>query len=60
VAPNGVEAPGTVDLVELSPGVFREGVDPRLPERLTIGPVVDGAALWVERHECRYTRTFRD
>ena len=60
VAPNGVEAPGTVDLVELSPGVFREGDDPRLPERLTIGPVVDGAALWVERHECRYTRTFRD
>jgi CubicO group peptidase (beta-lactamase class C family) len=60
VAPNGVEAPGTVELVEIEPGVFREGVDPRLPERLTIGPVVDGQAAWVSRHDCRYSRTFRD
>ena len=60
VAPNGVEAPGTVELVELTPGVFREGADPRMPERLTIGPVVDGTAMWVERHDCRYSRTFRD
>ncbi len=60
VAPNGVEAPGTVELVEIAPGVFREGTDPRLPERLTIGPVVDGHAVWVSRHDCRYSRTFRD
>ena len=60
VAPNGVEAPGTVELVEIAPGVFREGKDPRLPERLTIGPVVDGMAVWVSRHDCRYSRTFRD
>jgi CubicO group peptidase (beta-lactamase class C family) len=60
VAPNGVEAPGTVELVEIEPGVFREGADPRLPERLTIGPVVDGQAAWVSRHDCRYSRTFRD
>ncbi len=60
VAPNGVEAPGTVELVELEPGVFREGADARLPERLIIGPVVDGKAVWVSRHDCRYSRTFRD
>ena len=60
VAPNGVEAPGTVELVEIEPGVFREGADPRLPERLTIGPIVDGQAAWVSRHDCRYSRTFRD
>ncbi|MEI8056164.1 MAG: serine hydrolase domain-containing protein [Actinomycetes bacterium] len=59
VAPNGVEAPGIVDLVEISPGVFREGTDPRLPERLYMGPVVEGRALWVARHDCRYSRTFR-
>jgi CubicO group peptidase (beta-lactamase class C family) len=60
VAPNGVEAPGTVELVEIEPGVFREGTDPRLPECLTIGPVIDGQAVWVSRHDCRYSRTFRD
>ena len=60
VAPNGVEAPGTVELVEIEPGVFREGADPRLPERLTMGPIVDGRAVWVSRHDCRYSRTFRD
>ena len=60
VAPNGVEAPGTVELVEIEPGVFREGSDPRLPERLIIGPVIDGEAVWVSRHDCRYSRTFRD
>jgi D-alanyl-D-alanine carboxypeptidase len=60
VAPNGVEAPGTVELVEIEPGVFREGADARLPERLIIGPVVDGQAVWVSRHDCRYSRTFRD
>ena len=60
VAPNGVEAPGLVELVELEPGLFREGADPRLPERLRIGPVLEGHALWVERHDCRYSRTFRD
>ena len=46
--------------MELEPGLFREGADPRLPERLRIGPVLEGHALWVERHDCRYSRTFRD
>ena len=34
--------------------------DPRLPERLSFGPIVDGRAVWVSRHDCRYSRTFRD
>ena len=59
LADNGVEAnKEQPELVEISPGVFRIGGDPRLPERLTLGPVVDGEVLWVDRDGCRYSRTF--
>ena len=60
VACAGVEAhTDEPELVELEPGVYRIGADPRLPERLVVGPVVDGRAIWVERDGCRYTRAFR-
>jgi D-alanyl-D-alanine carboxypeptidase len=59
IAATGVEAPGEdVTLVELSPGVFRMGADPRLPETLIFGPVVDGRAIFVDRDGCRYSRSF--
>jgi D-alanyl-D-alanine carboxypeptidase len=56
-----VESPGDeVELAELSPGVFRIGADPRLPERLTFGPHVDGRSAWADRDGCRYSRSFLD
>ena len=59
VADNGVEADkGQPELVRLDDGVFRIGADPRLPERLRLGPVVDGSVIWVDRDGCRYSRTF--
>lgn len=59
VAPGGVEAPSEdVELVELRPGVFRLGLDPRLPERLVIGPMINGKVATVDRDGNRYSRTF--
>ncbi|MEU8134225.1 serine hydrolase domain-containing protein [Streptodolium elevatio] len=61
IAATGVEAPcDEPELVPLDDGTFRIGADPRLPERLTCGPVLDGAVLWVDLDGCRYTRSFRD
>lgn len=61
VSAPAVESPGDeVELVELEPAVFRIGADPRNPERLTFGPVIDGAAAWVDRDGCRYSRSFLD
>jgi D-alanyl-D-alanine carboxypeptidase len=59
IADNGVEADKDQSrLVELAAGHFRIGEDPRLPERLRVGPVVDGKAVWIDLDGCRYTRTF--
>ena len=59
VAAGGVEAPlDDMDLVEVGDGVFRIGADPWLPERLAVGPVVDGRCLYVVRDGCTYSRTF--
>ncbi|MFE2378033.1 serine hydrolase domain-containing protein [Streptomyces sp. NPDC059398] len=61
IAATGVEAPDDEpELVPLDDGTFRIGADPRLPERLTPGPTLDGAVLWVDLDGCRYTRSFRD
>jgi len=61
VAPGGVEAPGDEpELVEVSPGVFRIGADPWLPERLVLGPVVEGRVVSVTRDGCVYSRAFTD
>jgi hypothetical protein len=58
IASGGVEAPAEdVELVQLEPGVFRLGRDAALPERLTLGPIVDGKAVTVLRDGCRYSRT---
>jgi hypothetical protein len=58
IAATGVEAPcDEPELVPLDDGTFRVGADPRLPERLTSGPALDGAVLWVDLDGCRYTRT---
>jgi CubicO group peptidase (beta-lactamase class C family) len=59
IAAGGVEAPGDDEaLVELEPGVFRIGADPWMPERLHVGPVVDGHAVTVTRDGCVYSRHF--
>ncbi|WP_328326205.1 serine hydrolase domain-containing protein [Streptomyces sp. NBC_00455] len=61
IAATGVEAPcDEPELVPLDDGTFRIGADSRLPERLTPGPALDGAVLWVDLDGCRYTRSFRD
>ncbi|GAA0637113.1 hypothetical protein GCM10010174_68590 [Kutzneria viridogrisea] len=61
IAATGVEAPSDEpELIELDDGTFRVGADPRLPERLTAGPALDGAVLWVDLDGCRYTRSFRE
>jgi hypothetical protein len=58
IAPVGVEAPGDdQDLVEVADGVFRIGLDPWLPERLVVGPVVDGVCISLVRDGCAYSRT---
>jgi hypothetical protein len=58
VAPGGVEAPSEEEsLVEVAPGIFRVGSDPWLPERLTVGPVVDGRAISVSLDGCVFSRT---
>jgi hypothetical protein len=57
----GVESPmDEAVLVPIGDGVYRVGTDPRLPERLTSGPLVDDEIVWVDRDLCRYTRSFRD
>ncbi len=59
IASGGVEAPGDdVELVELASGTFRLGADPRLPERITFAPPVDGLSPWADRDGCRYSRSF--
>lgn len=59
VAPGGVEAPSEEEeLVEIAPGQFRIGVDPTMPERLIVGPIVDGQAITLVRDGCVYSRTF--
>ncbi|MHB1613018.1 MAG: serine hydrolase domain-containing protein [Actinomycetes bacterium] len=59
VAPGGVEASGEEEeLVEVSAGVLRIGADPWLPERLVVGPVVNGRVISVDRDGCRYSRAF--
>lgn len=61
LCPPAVEAPGDeTELVPSEPGVLRIGADPRLPERLHLGPVVDGECVWVDRDGCRYSRSFLD
>jgi D-alanyl-D-alanine carboxypeptidase len=58
VAAGGVEAPlEDMDLVEIGEGVFRIGIDPWLPERLVVGPVVEGGCISVVRDGCTYSRT---
>ncbi|MCF2533013.1 serine hydrolase domain-containing protein [Yinghuangia soli] len=61
IAATGVEAPcDEPELVRLDDGTYRVGADPRLPERLVPGPVLDGEVLWVDLDGCRYTRSFLD
>lgn len=60
-APGGVEAPGgDMRLVQLSPGYFRIGDEAHLPERLTLGPVVEGKVITVNRDGCVYSRAFME
>lgn len=61
IAPGGVEAPTEdMDLIPLEPGIFRIGTDERLPERLVMGPQIDGRTVWVLRDGCRYSRMSTD
>lgn len=61
IAPGGVEAADSdTPLVEVGEGLFRIGADPDAPERLRVGPCVNGRVLWVERDGCRYSRTAFD
>jgi CubicO group peptidase (beta-lactamase class C family) len=61
IAPGGVESPvGETELVAVGGSTFRIGVDPRLPEHLTFGPVTGGVAAWADRDGCRYSRAFTD
>ncbi len=61
VATGGVEAPTEECLlVELEEGTFRIGEVEWLPERLTVGPIVDGQAVWVIRDGAIYSRAFTD
>jgi D-alanyl-D-alanine carboxypeptidase len=59
IAPGGVEAPSEdVELIELSPGTFRLGRAEYLPERLVVGPEIDGRVVTAERDGNRYSRCF--
>ena len=61
IAPGGVEASDEEEeLVEVGPGEFRIGADERLPERLIMGPVVDGRTMSAFRDGCRYSRVSTD
>lgn len=61
VASGGVESQ-TDDclLVDLGAESFRIGAQEWLPERLTVGPVVNGKAISVIRDGCMYSRSFTD
>lgn len=62
VAPPGVEAPADeLQLQELAEGEFAcaSRADGWVsPERYVFGPIIDGAAAWVDRDGCRYSRSF--
>jgi hypothetical protein len=59
VAAQGTEAPGDEpELVPLDDSLFRVGADPRLPERIKFGPVVDGRCISAELDGCLYSRSF--
>ena len=59
VAAGGVEACRDDPLlVELEPGTFRIGADPTLPERLVVGPLVNGRTISMTRDRSAYSRTF--
>lgn len=61
IAPGGVEAPtDDADLVALGGRTFRIGADPRLPERITFGPPINGTTAWAERDGCLYSRAFTE
>jgi CubicO group peptidase (beta-lactamase class C family) len=61
IASGGVEAPTEdVELVPLAPGRFRLGADPQMPERLTLGAMIDGRAVILYRDGCRYSRIALD
>ncbi len=61
IAPGGVEAPtDDAELVALGGRTFRIGADPRLPERITFGPPVNGITAWANRDGCQYSRAFTD
>ncbi|MDH6233907.1 D-alanyl-D-alanine carboxypeptidase [Mesorhizobium soli] len=61
IAPGGVEAPSEdLELVEQEPGKFRVGAEIHAPERLILGPMVDGKVVSVTRDGNRYSRTFTD
>ena len=61
IAPGGVEAPADeVELVPLGESTFRIGADPRLPERITFGPLAGGTTSWADRDGCRYSRAFTE
>ncbi|TGD84290.1 class A beta-lactamase-related serine hydrolase [Mycolicibacterium sp. CH28] len=61
IAPGGVEAPtDDSELIALGERTFRVGADPRLPERITFGPPVNGMSAWAIRDGCQYSRSFTD
>ena len=61
VAPGGVEAPrADGEPIELAPALLRLGRDERLPERLQMGPIVDGKTILATRDGCRYSRVSTD
>lgn len=61
ISPGGVEGPDPdMELVAIGDGIFRIGADPRLPERLLIGPLCDGRPVTVYRDSCRYSRMSLD
>lgn len=54
IYPWGEEEP----LIELKQGVFQVGSDPRSPERLTFGPLINGQAISVNFSGGEYARAF--
>lgn len=61
IASGGVEAPTEdQELVELSSGLYRIGSDEWMPERLSLGPIINGKAISVIRDGLMYSRSFTD
>ncbi len=59
-APGGVEAPDAeIELVEVTPGVYRVGAEEWLPERISAGPIVAGRVIWLDRDGLIYSRSFQ-